>query len=57
MSAQLFSLISPAITGTVAMTGAIWLAQHALVTQALKLWECQEAARSWPGSAGSHFSH
>lgn len=38
--------------GTLAMTGAIWAVQHDFVLQALKLQECQEAARLWSGIGG-----
>jgi hypothetical protein len=37
VSAQSFSPISPAMTGTLAMTGLTWLIQHDVVEQALKL--------------------
>ena len=37
MSAQSFSPISPAITGTLAAAGATWLFQQDSVRQALKL--------------------
>src|ERR1700760_514455 len=44
------------MTGTWAITGAIWLVQQDWVLQALKLYECQDATRLWSGSVGSYCS-
>src|SRR5215472_2918276 len=43
------------MTGTLAASGAMLLCQHPLLLQALKLYECQEAARLPVESAGSNW--
>src|SRR5215472_1780127 len=45
------------MSGTRLMTGATWLTQQDRVEQKLKLYECQEAARLWSGSAGLWLNH
>src|ERR1700726_2535310 len=44
------------MTGTWAITGAIWLVQQDWELHVLKLYECHDATRLWSGSVGSFAS-
>src|SRR5436309_1810365 len=55
--AQLFSPISPVISGTRAASGAMLLCQQPLLLHALKLYECHEAARLFAESVGANWLH